>query len=145
MNGLPAGGLRALHIAPQVIHKEGGSVDQVLLFAGITRYHKLIERTDYLASVLNQSARHLLSGTPGPVVLSIPFNVQKELVDDAILEQVAFTRLDSDPVMPPQYIDQSLALIREARRPLIIAGYGCLLAGARTPPVSNRTSPPKRR
>jgi acetolactate synthase-1/2/3 large subunit len=112
---------------------EGGSVDQVLLFAGITRYHKLIERTDYLASVLNQSARHLLSGTPGPVVLSIPFNVQKELVDDAILEQVAFTRLDSDPVIPAQYIDQSLALIREARRPLIIAGYGCLLAGARTP------------
>ncbi len=112
---------------------EGGSVDQVLLFAGITRYHKLIERTDYLASVLNQAARHLLSGTPGPVVLSIPFNVQKELVDDAILEQVAFTRLDSDPVIPAQYIDQSLALIREARRPLIIAGYGCLLADARTP------------
>jgi acetolactate synthase-1/2/3 large subunit len=112
---------------------EGGSVDQVVLFAGITRYHKLIERTDYLASVLNQAAKHLLSGTPGPVVLSIPFNVQKELVDDAILKQVAFTRLDSDPVIPAQYIDQSLALIREARRPLIIAGYGCLRADASTP------------
>jgi acetolactate synthase-1/2/3 large subunit len=112
---------------------EGGSVDQVALFAGITRYHKLIERTDYLASVLNQAARHLLSGTPGPVVLSIPFNVQKELVDDVILEQVALTRPDSDPVIPARHIDQSLALIREARRPLIIAGFGCIRAGARTP------------
>ncbi len=109
---------------------EGGSVDQVALFAGITRYHKLIERTDYLASVLNQAAKHLLSDTPGPVVLSIPYNVQKERVDASILEQVAFTRPGSAPVIPGQYIDQSLELIRTAKRPLIIAGYGCIHAGA---------------
>ncbi len=109
---------------------EGGSVDQVALFAGITRYHKLIERTDYLPSVLNQSARYLLSGTPGPVVLSIPFNVQKELVDAAILEQVVFSRSGSDPVIPGEYIEQSLALLRAARRPLIIAGHGCVQARA---------------
>jgi acetolactate synthase-1/2/3 large subunit len=109
---------------------EGGSVDQVALFAGITRYHKLIERTDYLASVLNQAAGYLLSGTPGPVVLSIPYNVQKELVDDTVLEQVAFTRSGNDPLIPEQYIERSLALIRAARRPLIIAGYGCIRAGA---------------
>jgi acetolactate synthase-1/2/3 large subunit len=109
---------------------EGGSVDQVALFRGITRYHKLIERTDYLASVLNQAARHLLSAMPGPVVLSIPFNVQKELVDESILEQVAFTCPDSNPVIPGHDIDRSLELIRASKRPLIIAGYGCILAGA---------------
>ncbi|NNJ93780.1 MAG: thiamine pyrophosphate-binding protein [Halobacteria archaeon] len=109
---------------------EGGSVDQVLLFAGITRYHKLIERTDYLASVLNQAAGHLLSDTPGPVVLSIPYNVQKEPVDAAILEQISFSRPGVDAVIPGEYIDRSLALIRAARRPLIIAGYGCIRAGA---------------
>jgi acetolactate synthase-1/2/3 large subunit len=111
---------------------EGGSVDQVLLFAGITRYHKLIERTDYLASVLNQAARHLLSDIPGPVVLSIPYNVQKEPVNEAILDQVSFTRPNGAAVIPGNYIDQSLDLIREAERPLIIAGYGCIRAGAQT-------------
>lgn len=110
---------------------EGGSVDQVALFAGITRYHKLIERTDYLAAVLNQAARHLLCDTPGPVVLSIPYNVQKETVDASILEQVSFSCPGSEPVVPPQYIERTLALLREARRPLIIAGYGCIRAGAR--------------
>lgn len=109
---------------------EGGSVDQVALFAGITRYHKLIERTDYLGSVLNQAAKYLLSGTPGPVVLSIPFNVQKELVDNSILEQVALGNGNHDPVIPEQSIKQSLQLIKEAKRPLIIAGYGCIRAGA---------------
>ena len=109
---------------------EGGSVDQVVLFAGITRYHKLIERTDYLAAVLNQATKHLLSGTPGPVVLSIPYNLQKEMVDDSILDQVAFTRPSNEPMIAGQYIEQSLALIDQARRPLIIAGYGCIRAGA---------------
>lgn len=109
---------------------EGGSIDQVALFAGITRYHKLIERTDYLANVLNSAAKHLLSDTPGPVVLSIPFNLQKELVDAAILEEVSFGRPDNEAMIGEQYIEQSLELIKAARRPLIIAGYGCIKAGA---------------
>jgi acetolactate synthase-1/2/3 large subunit len=109
---------------------EGGSVDQVALFAGITSYHKLIERTDYLAAVLNQAAKHLISDTPGPVVLSIPFNLQKEMVDEAILDQVAFTRPYSEPMIAGHYIEQSLALLDQANRPLIIAGYGCIRAGA---------------
>jgi acetolactate synthase-1/2/3 large subunit len=109
---------------------EGGSIDQVLLFAGITRYHKLIERTDYLPTVLNQAAKHLLSKTPGPVVLSIPYNVQKEMVDASILDQISFTRTAGQCELAEQYIDKSVDLIRAARRPLIIAGYGCILSGA---------------
>ncbi len=109
---------------------EGGSVDQVALFAGITRYHRLVERTDYLASVLNQAARYLLLGVPGPVVLSFPYNLQKEMVDDSLLDQVSCTRPDLAPIIPGQYIAQTLDLIRAAERPLIIAGYGCIRAGA---------------
>ncbi len=108
---------------------EGGSVDQVALFAGITRYHKLIERTDYLPNVLIQAAKHLLSDTPGPVVLSIPYNVQKEEVDAAILGQVSFARLNKERVVAAADIEHSLALLGEARRPLIIAGHGCIRAG----------------
>lgn len=109
---------------------EGGSIDQVVLFAGITRYHKLIERTDYLPTVLNQAAKHLLSKTPGPVVLSIPYNVQKETVDAAILDQISFTRPTGECVIAEQFIDKSVALIRASKRPLIIAGYGCIRSGA---------------
>lgn len=109
---------------------EGGAIDQVALFAGITRYHKLVERTDYLATVLNQAAKFLLSKTPGPVVLSIPYNIQKELVDDAILDDIAFGRNDGTYVIADAYIARSVELLREARRPLIIAGYGCIRSNA---------------
>ncbi len=109
---------------------EGGSVDQVALFAGITRYHKLIERTDYLPNVLIQAAKHLLSKTPGPVVLSIPYNVQKELVDDDILDQISFARATYAPVSGSLGIEPSLRLLSEAKHPLIIAGYGCIRSSA---------------
>ncbi|MBU1691708.1 MAG: thiamine pyrophosphate-binding protein, partial [Gammaproteobacteria bacterium] len=82
---------------------EGGSIDQVALFSGITRYHKLIERTDYLPTVLNQATKHLLSTTPGPVVLSIPYNVQKEMVDASVLDQVSFTRMTGGCLLAEQY------------------------------------------
>ena len=56
---------------------EGGSVDQSALFAGITKYNKIIERTDYLPNVLNRASKVLLSDNSGPVLLSLPYNVQK--------------------------------------------------------------------
>lgn len=109
---------------------EGGAIDQVALFAGITRYHKLIERTDYLATVLNQAAKHLLSKTPGPVVLSIPYNIQKELVDASILDDITFNRANNECFIADAHIDKTIALLREAKKPLIIAGYGCIRASA---------------
>ncbi len=109
---------------------EGGAIDQVALFAGITRYHKLVERTDYLGTVLNQAAKHLQSKTPGPVVLSIPYNIQKERVDEAILDDITFSRANGECVIADTYIAQSAALLREAKKPLIIAGYGCIRSGA---------------
>lgn len=109
---------------------ESGAIDQVALFAGITRYHRLVERTDYLANVLNQAAKHLLSRTPGPVVLSFPYNIQKEEVDASLLDQIVFSRVGNECMIAGQHIDKSVALLRQAKCPLIIAGYGCIRSGA---------------
>ncbi|MGQ9684926.1 MAG: thiamine pyrophosphate-binding protein [Thiobacillaceae bacterium] len=110
---------------------EGGSVDQVELFRPITRYRKLVERTDYLEAVLNQAAATLLADPPGPVQLALPFNVQKASVDAGVLERIRICR----PATQTAYDGQARLLARmlaEARRPVIIAGHGCLRAGAET-------------
>ncbi len=111
---------------------EGGSIDQSALFSGVTRYHKLIERTDYLANVLNQAARKLVSDVPGPVLLSIPVNVQKEPVAAAILDLLP----DLKPLPKLKIARETLGncgeLLRQAQRPVVLAGYGCVQsAGAR--------------
>lgn len=110
---------------------EGGAIDQCALFAGITRYRKLIERTDYLGQVLNQATRALLGPNPGPVLLSIPFNLQKETVDARVLEQVHIPQ--APPPIPTLAgpLPALAQLLREARYPVIVAGYGCIRAGAR--------------
>jgi len=108
---------------------EGGAIDQGALFASITRYHKLIERTDYLGQVLNQATQALLGREPGPVLLSIPYNVQKELVDEAVLDQIHFPHPASVRHAPST--EAFADLIRASHAPVIIAGHGCIQAGAR--------------
>ena len=107
---------------------EGGTIDQVALFKPITRYARRIERTDYLGQVLNQTTQALLGRAPGPVLLTIPYNVQKESVDPGVLDQV---HIPAPGPAPVPATDALAALIRDARAPVIIAGDGCIRAGAR--------------
>ena len=111
---------------------EGGSIDQSALFKGITRYNKVVERTDYLENVLNQASKILLADSPGPVLLSFPYNVQKEMVDDEILDNIKTEKhhcalnKDSGPV------NTFVKLMQQAKNPVIIAGYGCIKSGAQS-------------
>lgn len=109
---------------------EGGSIDQIALFQGITRYNKIIERSDYLANVFNRASQILLSDNPGPVLLSFPFNVQKETVDARLLDDVITSRQSSRAEV--DCIDARLVLdqLLKAQHPVIVAGYGCIRAGA---------------
>jgi acetolactate synthase-1/2/3 large subunit len=109
---------------------EGGSIDQYELFKSITRYRKVVERTDYLANVLNRASKVLLSPNSGPVLLCLPFNVQQEMVDADLLDRVDTERPDPAATENIRSIDALTGLILEARNPVIVAGYGCIKSGA---------------
>jgi len=109
---------------------EGGSINQDELFKGITRYNRVIERTDYLENVLNQASKILLSDSSGPVLLSFPYNVQKELVDDSILDAVITHRHNTAIRNHSLPVEDFTQLISDAVKPVIIAGYGCIKADA---------------
>jgi len=109
---------------------EGGAIDQVALFKGITRYNKIVERTDYLENVLNQAAKILLSDQPGPVLLSFPYNLQKEMVDDAILDRIESHRRVPAPIGASRPVAALGEMLVAAQRPVIVAGYGCIRSGA---------------
>lgn len=113
---------------------EGGSIDQSSLFRDITRYHKIVERTDYLIQVLRQAAKILLSPNSGPVLLSFPYNIQKELIEESLLDDIRFA---PDAAAVPHSVCHRFAatgdmasMIAAARHPVIVAGHGCFLAGA---------------
>lgn len=111
---------------------EGGSIDQTALFKGITKYSKIVERTDYLVHVLNQATKILLSANSGPVLLSFPYNVQKELVDSSLLDSISSGVRHSSAQQNCLPVDELTRLIYAAQHPVIVAGYGCIKAGAQT-------------
>jgi acetolactate synthase I/II/III large subunit len=110
---------------------EGGSIDQCAMFSSITRYRKLIERTDYLGQVLNQATQALISQNPGPVLLAIPYNVQKEWVDEAVLDLFALPQRPPMAQAPSSSALDLARLLHAAKRPVLVAGYGCIEADAR--------------
>ncbi|MCK5697532.1 MAG: thiamine pyrophosphate-binding protein [Gammaproteobacteria bacterium] len=113
---------------------EGGSLDQNVLFDSITLYSKLVERTDYLANVLNRAAKILLSDTSGPVLLSFPFNVQTELVDDTLLDAIHFKKhlSCSGAFHHNDHSEAFIQLLTAASAPIIVAGNGCLMSSAQS-------------
>ncbi len=109
---------------------EGGSIDQAALFKGLTRYNRIVERSDYLVNVLNQSSKILLSANSGPVLLSFPYNVQKEMIEEALLERVVARHRTPSRDSRPPVVDALLALLEQAQHPVIVAGYGCIQSEA---------------
>lgn len=111
---------------------EGGTIDQQALFKGITKYNKVIERTDYLANVLNRAAKILLSDNSGPVLLSIPYNVQKEMIEESILDEVVTKRLNRSARVTSDDVSALVDLIIASKKPVIISGYGCIKSTAQS-------------
>jgi acetolactate synthase I/II/III large subunit len=107
---------------------EGSCINQHDLFRGITRYNILVQKTDYLLTVLRKTTGILLSKKPGPVLLSFPYNVLKETVDSSLLEQINFTELYSPA--PFSLPDDIVSLVTNACYPVIIAGNGSVSGGA---------------
>ena len=114
---------------------EGGSVNQCALFDSITRYNRVIERTDYLENVLNQTSKILLSDNSGPVLLSLPFNVQKEMVELDILDNIVTNNkpvVHLNAAQSSTQINHFVDLLKNSHKPVIVSGYGCIKSGAQS-------------
>ena len=72
----------------------------------------------------------MLAPEAGPVLLCIPYNVQKEMVDANLLDAVAVTPGARPLRMQPQSGDELARMIEAASAPVIVAGYGCVKSGA---------------
>lgn len=88
-------------------------------------------RVDMLPTALRQAFATMLGGRPGPVNLDVPFNLFKEEAEVDLAEPEAWRRgISSRSGGAPEDIRRAVALLREARRPLIYVGHGVALAEA---------------
>ena len=98
----------------------------------ITKHNYLVTRAEEIAPTLHEAFYVAISGRPGPVVIDITKDAQ---------QQSCIPHWDDAPVKLPGYrperrepqntaVDQAIQLIKESKRPLILAGHGVIAAQA---------------
>jgi acetolactate synthase I/II/III large subunit len=109
---------------------EGFCINQSDIFRGVTRYNGVVHRTDYMLNLFRNITGILLSENPGPVLLSFPYNVLKETVDETLLDSISFARNRGGAAAGAVPVDEVISMLKSAQRPVVVAGHGSVLAGA---------------
>lgn len=102
----------------------------VSLVEPITKYAVMIDDPQTIRYHLEKAVAEATTGRPGPVWLDIPLDIQWADVDPIGLP--AFVRQESRNTSDTikEEIEEVVRMLNDARRPLILAGYGIRLAGA---------------
>ena len=110
----------------QLGDQEIGIVDIV---RSVTKYSEMVTDPYRIKYVLDKAIYLATAGRPGPVWIDIPLNVQAALIDERKLKGFVPPKKKSSRDVAAKAA-KTLALLRAARRPVIIAGHGIRLAGA---------------
>jgi acetolactate synthase-1/2/3 large subunit len=107
----------------------------------ITKHSILVEEVEDLADAVREAIGVALEGRPGPVLLDVPKDVQTAKTqwregaraqgrNDGTTERGGLPPYRRSAVPPSVDLDRAASLIAAARRPLVMAGHGVILAGA---------------
>ncbi len=107
-------------------------LDQEALFRPLTKWNRVIDRAAKIPESVRAAFRHMVTGRPGAAHIGLPFDVQREPVDEA--------EVHADPtlgVFPARRTAADAGAIRAAAEailaaeaPLILCGGGPVIAGA---------------
>jgi len=96
----------------------------------VTKHNFIVKDAARLAETMRRAFSIAMSGRPGPVLVDIPKDVTAMSAEWVPLPPGERARLRAVPVPTDADVDAALAMIREARRPMIIAGGGVIASGA---------------
>jgi acetolactate synthase-1/2/3 large subunit len=106
-------------------------VDALALLAPVTKARFQPVRPEDLPEIMVRAFRIAAEGRPGPVLVDLPMNVQRDEPAGSGPAVVPAATAAAAPPMPEAALtEQAGAWIAAATRPVIIAGHGVLLAGA---------------
>ena len=113
--------------------------DQLATIRLLTKWGERINKPEQVPAVMDEAFVQMTSGRPRPVAVEIPWDVL------AAKGEVTFgeTRApDPSPAADLRAIDEAVALIRAAQRPMIMIGGGAMDAGAEVLELAQRIQAP---
>ena len=105
---------------------------QTQLFQGITKWSDRVPSPELLPSYLAKAFRVARAGRPGPVFLEIPWDVLSNGADESVADSLTLYRTDARSPGDPRKVEQALALLAAAERPVILGGSSIWWDGAPT-------------
>lgn len=107
-------------------------VDQEALMRPLTKWNAVIRRGDHVPRMVRAAFRAMTTGRPGAAHLALPFDVLNEPAEPADIwadpATAIFPAYRQAPT--PGTTEAALEAILSARKPLIVAGGGVVIAGA---------------
>ena len=115
-------------------HLIGGDAFQETDITGITlpitKHNYMVTSAAEIAHVMKEAFFIARSGRPGPVLIDICKNAQFEEVEFEYPDEISLPGYKPPEHAPMKDLEDAVALIEAAKRPVILAGHGVLMSGA---------------
>jgi acetolactate synthase-1/2/3 large subunit len=96
----------------------------------MTKWSRLVKSIDEIPAVIAEGFHWARSGRPGPVVIDIPTDMLKASTEFSGPMKFAPHARPADAKAEPAFTDTVIALLRQAKRPVVLVGAGAKLSGA---------------
>ncbi len=105
------------------LHKESHQImDVVHMFEPVTKWATTVWHPDNIPEIVRKAVRLARTEKPGAVHIELPEDIAEK---DATTEPLAPQRFRR-PVPDDKIVDQAFEIIKNAKRPIILAGNGCI-------------------
>jgi acetolactate synthase-1/2/3 large subunit len=107
-------------------------LDQESLFRPLSKWNRVIDRAADIPKILRAAFTHMTTGKPGAAHIGLPFDVQKDPVDESdVWADRQLGRYPARRTGPdPHAIAAAAEVLAAASNPVIICGGGVVIAGA---------------
>ncbi len=122
---VPTSQLRKNSKARQIGFQE---TDIVKVFEPVTKYSKTVLNPEDIRYELEKATYLAKSGRPGPVLIDLPDDVQRAEIDPVKLKSYEIPKNKVNLLDLENKVEETIHLIEESKRPLIILGAGVKLS-----------------
>ena len=105
------------------LHKESHQVMDVIgMFRPVTKWAQMIYHSDNIPEIVRKAVRIATTEKPGACLIELPEDIAKHETELIPIEPRQFRR----PVADDKIVNQAWEAIKSAKRPIILAGNGCI-------------------
>ena len=104
--------------------------DMIGMTNSVTKHNFQVRDVNALGGILDQAFHIATTGRPGPVYVDLPKDIQADKTRNGRVGALDLPFYVSYRPVDPVSVRRAVSLIRNAKRPLIVAGQGVLLSGA---------------